>query len=160
MICCSVSGQVLRTMIILIKIGYQDYIQEIIQMVVFTETTIYFPCLSVYMDKELFVNWFKEVLIPGTSSCFDYGWSWFAYFLWSYWKNSSGKHQFILLPSYTTNVLQPLDVGKFCSMKSHVSKVSVGVKLLYVTGDYANINKTNSTALIYCLLKHFRVQWV
>ena len=142
------------------KIGYQNYIQEIIQMVVFTQAAIYFPCPSVYMDKELFVNCFKEVLIPGTSSCFDYGWSWFTYFLWSYWKNSSGKHQIILLPSYRTNVLQPLDVGKFCSTKSHVSKVSVGVKLLNVTGDYANINKTNSTALIYCLLKHFRAQWV
>ena len=49
----------------------------------------------------------------------------------------------ILLAPHTTNVLQPLDVGLFRSLKANLSKVTDGVKMLSVTGDYQNINKTN-----------------
>ena len=52
----------------------------------------------------------------------------------------------ILLPP-TTNVLQPLAVGLFRSLKANLSKVTNGVKMLSVTGDYQNINKTNFIAI-------------
>ena len=53
----------------------------------------------------------------------------------------------ILLAPHTTNVLQPLDVGLFRSLKANLSKVTDGVKMLSVTGDYQNIDKTNFTAI-------------
>ena len=53
----------------------------------------------------------------------------------------------ILLPPHTTNVLQPLDVGLFRSLKAKLSKVTDGIKVLSVTGDYQSINKTNFTAI-------------
>ena len=53
----------------------------------------------------------------------------------------------ILLPPHTTNVLQPLDVGLFRSLKANLSKVTNGIKVLSVTGDYQSINKTNFTAI-------------
>ena len=50
----------------------------------------------------------------------------------------------ILIPPHTTNpVLQPLDLGLFRSLKTNLSKVTDGVKMLSVTGDYQNINKAN-----------------
>ena len=54
--------------------------------------------------------------------------------------------EIILLPP-TTNVLQPLAVGLFRSLKANLSKVTNGVKMLSVTGYYQNINKTNFTAI-------------
>ena len=47
----------------------------------------------------------------------------------------------------TASVIQPLDVGLFGSLKANLSKVTDGVKMLSVTGDYQNINKTNFTAI-------------
>ena len=52
-----------------------------------------------------------------------------------------------LPPSHTTNVLQLLDVGLFRSLKANLSKVTDGIKVLSVTGDYQSINKTNFTAI-------------
>ena len=42
----------------------------------------------------------------------------------------------ILLPPHTTNVIQPLDVGLFRSLKGNLSKVTNRVKMLSVTDDY------------------------
>ena len=42
----------------------------------------------------------------------------------------------ILLPPHTTNVIQPLDVGLFRSLKGNLSKVTDRVKMLSVTDDY------------------------
>ena len=53
----------------------------------------------------------------------------------------------MLLPPHTTIVLQPLDVGLFRSLKANLSKVTDVVKMLSVTGDYQNINKTKFTAI-------------
>ena len=53
----------------------------------------------------------------------------------------------IILPPHTANVLQPLDVCLFKSLKANLSKVIDGVKMLSVTGDYQNNNKTNFTAI-------------
>ena len=47
----------------------------------------------------------------------------------------------ILFPPHTINVLQPLEVGLFRSLKANLSKLTDGVKMLSVTGDYQNINK-------------------
>ena len=52
-----------------------------------------------------------------------------------------------ILPPHITNILQPLDVGLFRSLKANLSKVTDGIKILSVTGDYQNINKTNFTAV-------------
>ena len=51
------------------------------------------------------------------------------------------------LTCMTASVIQPLDVGLFGSLKANLSKVTDGVKMLSVTGDYQNINKTNFTAI-------------
>ena len=42
----------------------------------------------------------------------------------------------ILLPPHTANVIQPLDVGLFRSLKGNLSKVTDRVKMLSVTDDY------------------------
>ena len=42
----------------------------------------------------------------------------------------------ILLPPHTTNVIRPLDVGLFRSLKGNLSKVTDRVKMLSVTDDY------------------------
>ena len=54
----------------------------------------------------------------------------------------------ILLPPHTTNVLQPLDVGLFRSLKANFSKITDGIKILSVTGNYQNINKNFERSLL------------
>ena len=53
----------------------------------------------------------------------------------------------LLLPPHTTNILQPLDVGVFRPLKANLPKLTDGLKLLSVTGNCAQINKTNFTAV-------------
>ena len=53
----------------------------------------------------------------------------------------------ILLPPHTINVLQPFNVGLFKSLKANLSKVTDGVNMLSVTGDFQNINKKNFAAI-------------
>ena len=58
----------------------------------------------------------------------------------------------ILLLPHTTNVLQALDVGLFRSLKANLSKVTDGIKVLNVTGDYQSINKQISQLSLRSLL--------
>ena len=53
----------------------------------------------------------------------------------------------VLLPTQTTNVLQPLDVGAFRSLKVNLSKLADGLKLLSIKGNYQSLDKTNFTAV-------------
>ena len=53
----------------------------------------------------------------------------------------------VLLPSHTTNVLQPLDVGVFRPLKVNLSKLTDDLKLLSITGNYQCLGKTNFTAV-------------
>ena len=99
------------------------------------------------MDEELFLTWFEEIVVVGTSHVrptlliMDCHGSRITY---SVIKRAMEKNiKIILLAPHTTNVLQPLDVGLFRSLKANLSKVTDGVKMLSVTGDYQNINKTN-----------------
>ena len=104
-----------------------------------------------YMDEELFLTWFEEIVVVGTShvrptllimDCHG------SHITYSVIKRAMEKNiKIILLAPHTTNVLQPLDVGLFRSLKANLSKVTDGVKMLSVTGDYQNINKTNFIAI-------------
>lgn len=53
----------------------------------------------------------------------------------------------ILLPPHKTNVLQPLDVGVFRPLKVNLSKLTDGLKLLSITGNFQSLDKTNFTAV-------------
>ena len=104
-----------------------------------------------YMDEELFLTWFEEIFIVGTSQVRPtvliidgHG----SHITYSMIKRAVEENiKIILLPLHTTNVLQPLDVGLFRSLKANLSKVTDGIKVLSVTGDYQSINKTNFTAI-------------
>ena len=113
-----------------------------VQMVVYMEKS---P--NWYMDEELFLTWFEEIFVARTSHVQptvliidDHG----SHITYSVIKRAVKENiKIILLPPHTTNVLQPLDVGLFRSLKANLSKVTDGVKMLSVTGDYQYINKTN-----------------
>ena len=104
-----------------------------------------------YMDDELFLTWFEETVVVGTShvrptllimDCHG------SHITYSVIKRAMEKNiKIILLAPHTANVLQPRDVGLFRSLKANLSKVTDGVKMLSVTGDYQNIDKTNFTAI-------------
>ena len=98
-----------------------------------------------YMDEELFLTWFEEIFVLGNShvrptllmmgghrSPISY----------NIIKRAVEENiKIILFPPHTTNVLQPLEVGLFRSLKANLSKLTDGVKMLSVTGGYQNINK-------------------
>ena len=104
-----------------------------------------------YMDEELFLTWFEEIFVVGTSHVRPtlliingHG----SDITYSVIKRAVEENiRIILLPPHTTNVHQPLHVGLFRSLKANVLKVTDGVKMLKVTADYQNINKTNFTAI-------------
>ena len=103
------------------------------------------------MEWEHFLTWFEKIFVVGTSHVppnfliIDNHGSHISY---SIIKRAVEENiKIILLPPHTTNVLQPLDVGLFRSLESNLSKVTDGVKILGVTGDYQNISKTNFTAI-------------
>ena len=104
------------------------------------------------MDEELFLTWFEEIFVVGTSHVrptlliIDGHGSDITY---SVIKRAVEENiRIILLPPHTTkSTHQTLDVGLFRSLKANVSKVTDGVKMLRVTADYQNINKTNFTAI-------------
>ena len=104
-----------------------------------------------FIDEELFLTWFEEIFVPGTSHVrptlliIDGHWLHISY---SIIKRAVEENiKVILLPPHTTNVLQPLDIGLFRSFKSNFSKATDGVTMLSVTGDYQNINKANFTGI-------------
>ena len=79
-----------------------------------------------YMDEELFLTWFEEIFIVGTSHArptlliIDGHGSHISY---SVIKRAVEENiNIILLPPHTTNVLQLLDVGLFRSLKANLSK--------------------------------------
>ena len=108
-------------------------------------------CMESHLDEELFLTWFEEIFVPETSQVrptlliIDGHGSHISYNIIK--RAVEENIKIILLPPHTTNVLQPLDVDLFRSLKANLSKVTDGVKMLSVTGDYQNINKTNFTAL-------------
>ena len=67
-------------------------------------------------------------------------------FEWLTLAKEEGIH-IILLPPHTTNMLQPLDVGLFRSLKVNLSKLTDGLKLLSTTETYKTLDKTNFTAV-------------
>ena len=101
------------------------------------------------MEWEHFLTWFEKIFVVGTSHLppnfliIDGHGSHISYSIIKRVVEENIK--IILLPPNTTNVLQPLDVGLFRSLKSNLSKVTDGVTILSVTGDYQNISKTNFT---------------
>ena len=103
------------------------------------------------MDEELFLTWFEEIFVLGISHVrptlliMDGHGSHISYNIIK--RAVEENIKIILLPPHTTNVLQPLDVGLFRYLKVNLSKVTDGVKMLSVTGDCQNINKTNFTAI-------------
>ena len=113
-----------------------------VQMVVYMEKS---P--NWYMYEELFLTCFEEIFVVGTShvqptvliiDCHG------SHITYSVIKRAVEENiTIILLPPHTTIVLQPLDVGLFRSLEANLSKVTDGVKMLSVTGDYQYINKTN-----------------
>ena len=99
-----------------------------------------------YMDEELFLTWFEEIFVVGTSHVRPslliingYG----SHITYSVIKRAVEQNIKTILPPHITNILQPLNAGLFRSLKANLSKVTDGVKMLSVTGDYQNINKTN-----------------
>ena len=146
MVCCSGSGQILRPMIIFEKNRPSGpYSRN------GPDGCLYGKSPNGYMDEELFLTWFEEIVVVGTShvrptllimDCHG------SHITYSVIKRAMEKNiKIILLAPHTTNVLQPLDVGLFRSLKANLSKVTDGVKMLSVTGDYQNIDKTNFTAI-------------
>ena len=109
------------------------------------------------MDEELFLTWFEEIFIRGTSQVRPtllimdgHG----PHISYNIIKRVVGENiKIILLPPHTITVLQLLDVGLFRSLKANLSKVTAGVKMLNVTGNYQDINKTNFTAVFKESLK-------
>ena len=104
-----------------------------------------------YMDEELFLTWFEEIFVVGTSQVqptvliID---GHVSHITYSMIKRAVEENiKIILLPPHTINVQQLLDVGLFRSLKANLSNVTDGIKVLSVTGDYQSINKTNFTAI-------------
>ena len=102
------------------------------------------------MDQELFLTWFEEIFVVGTSHVRPslliingYG----SHITYSVIKRAVEQNTKTILPPHITNILQPLNVGLFRSLKANLSEVTDGVKILSVTGDYQNINKTNFTVI-------------
>ena len=146
MVCCSASGQVLRPIIIFEKNWPSGpYSRN------GPDGCLYGKSPNGYMDEELFLTWFEEIFVVGTSHVRPtvliidgHG----SHITYSVIKRAMEENiKIILLPPHTTNVLQPLNVGLFRSLKANLSKVTDGVKMLSVIGDYQNINKTNFTAI-------------
>ena len=92
------------------------------------------------MDQELFLTWFEEIFVVGTSHVqptlliIDGHGSQITYKVIK--RAVEENIKIIPLPPHTINVIQPLDVGLFRSLKANLSKVTDGVKMLSVTGDY------------------------
>ena len=146
MVCCSGSGQILRPVIIFEKNRPSGpYSRN------GPDGCLYGKSPNGYMDEELFLTWFEEIFVPGTSHArptlliIDGHWLHISY---SIMKRAVEENiKIILLPPHIINVLQPLDIGLFRSSKSNFSNATDGVKMLSVTGDYQNVNKTNFTGI-------------
>ena len=146
MVCCSASGQVLQPMIIFEKNWRSGpYSRN------GPDGCLYGKSPYGYMDEELFLTWFEEIFVVGTSHVQPtvliidgHG----SHITYSVIKRAVDENiKIILFSPNTTNVLQLLNVGLFRSLKANLPKVTHGVKMLSVTGDYQNINKTNFTAI-------------
>ena len=82
-----------------------------------------------YMDEELFLTWFEEIFVLGNSHVRPtllmmggHG----SPISYNIIKRAVEENiKIILLPPHTTNVVQPLDVGLFRSLKANLSKVSM-----------------------------------
>ena len=104
-----------------------------------------------YMDVELFILWFQKIFIPYTTNfrsallILDAHGSHITYELTQLAKEND--IQILLLPPHTTSILQPLDVSFFRPLKTHLSRITDGTKLLSLTRKYATINKTNFSAV-------------
>ena len=110
-----------------------------------------------YIDEELFLEWFRKIFVPETKHLRptilvmdghgSHGTN--ATHL-SFELLTLAKEEGIhinLLPPPTTNVLQPLDVGLFRPLKVNLSKLTDGLKLLSIKGNYKTLDKTNFTAV-------------
>ena len=145
MVCCSASRQVLRPVMIFGKNWPSGpYSRN------GPSGCLYGKSLDGYMDEDLFLTWFEEIFV-GTSEVQPtvliidgHG----SHITYSVIKRALEENiKIILLPPHTTDVIQPLDVGLFRSLKMNLSKVTDRIKMLSVTGGYQSINKTNFTAI-------------
>ena len=152
LVCCSASGLMLSPMIIFEKSWPSGpYSRN------GPKDCLYAKSPNGYIDEELFLEWFKKIFVPETKhlrptlliidghGSHGANSTPLSYELLSLAKDV-GIH-ILLLPPHTTNILQPLDVGVFRPFKVNLSKLTDGLKLLAVSGNYASINKTNFTAI-------------
>ena len=145
-VCVSASGQVLPPMIIFEKNWPSaPYARQ------GPLNTLYATSLNGYMDQELFLLWFRRVFLPNTrltrpALLIMDGHE--SHITWELVKESRQNDVLLLLlPPHTTNILQPLDVAIFGPMKINFSKLTDATKLLAVTANYSDINKTNFSAV-------------
>ena len=152
MVCCSASGLIMSPIIIFEKSWPSGpYSQK------GPDGCLYAKSPNGYIDEELFLKWFKNFFIPETNhlrptllvldghGSHGTNTTHLSFELISLAKEEN--IHILLLPPHTTNILQPLDVGVFQSLKVNLSKLIDELKLLSVTGNYAQINKTNFTAV-------------
>ena len=145
-VCCSASGQLLPPMIIFEKCWPSGSYAKNGPI-----GTLYAKSPNGYMDAELFILWFKKIFVPYTMNfrpallILDGHGSHITYELTQL--ATENDIQILLLPPHTTNILQPLDVSFFRPLKTHLSRITDGTKLLSLTGKYASVNKTNVSAV-------------
>ena len=145
MVCCSASRQVLRPVMIFGKNWPSGpYSRN------GPSGCLYGKSPDGYMDEDLFLTWFEEIFVgmsevqPTVLIIDGHG----SHITYSVIKRALEENiKIILLPPHTTDVIQPLDVGLFRSLKMNLSKVTDRIKMLSVTGGYQSINKTNFTAI-------------
>lgn len=147
MICCLASGLTSSSMKIFEKCWPSSrYSQNV------PKDYLYMESSNGYLDEKLFMEWFK-ICVPETKQakflidghCSHRTNS----MLLSYKLLSLAKDEeiyFLVLPTHTLNILQPLDVV-FHPFKVNLSKLTGGLKLLAVSGSYNSINKTNFIAI-------------
>ena len=152
MICYSASGLTCHLWLFLKNCGHQVLIHK-----KGPDGCLYTKSPNGYINEELFLEWFKKIFIPETNHlrptllALDGHGSHGTNTTYLFFKLISlAKEEnihILLLPPHTTNILQPLHVGVFWPLKVNLSKLTDGVKLLSVTGNYPQINKTNFTAV-------------
>ena len=152
LVCCSASGLTLSPMIIFEKSWLSgSYARN------GPDNCLYAKSTNRYIGEELFMEWFRKMFVPETQhfrrtilTMDGHGSHGTSTSNLSLDLLTLAKVEGIhigLLPSHTTNVLQPLDVGVFRPLKVNSSKLTDELKLLSITGNYQSLDKTNFTVV-------------